>query len=224
MRRIREILFTRRRCASGVNTLRWRGLGVLLAVVLIAAPGAMASANTDAAQAKKLIEDLSKQALSILKTEKGNLPQREAKFRTILSEYFAMSSISRTVAGQHWQEMSPKQQTDFQKLFSEWVLKTYARRFGGYKGEDIAVGDTSAVGRDSVLVQTTVSGPERSNKVEWRVRNTGKESNKIVDVSVDGVSMLVTQRSEIASIVKNKGVDGMLDTLRAHVQKADASR
>jgi phospholipid transport system substrate-binding protein len=224
MRRIREILFTRRRCASGVNTLRRRGLGVLLAAVLIAAPGAMASANTDAAQAKKLIEDLSKQALSILKTEKGNLPQREARFRTILSEYFAMSSISRTVAGQHWQEMSPKQQTDFQKLFSEWVLKTYARRFGGYKGEDIAVGDTSAVGRDSVLVQTTVSGPERDNKVEWRVRNTGKESNKIVDVSVDGVSMLVTQRSEIASIVKNKGVDGMLDTLRAHVQKADASR
>jgi hypothetical protein len=36
--------------------------------------------------------------------------------------------------------------------------------------------------------------------------------------------MLVTQRSEIASIVKNKGVDGMLDMLRAHVQKADSSR
>jgi phospholipid transport system substrate-binding protein len=224
MRPIRDFLVTRWHRVSSVNTLRRRGLGVLLAAVLIAAPSAMASATTDAAQAKKLIEDLSKQALSILKTEKGNLPQREAKFRTILSEYFAMSSISRTVAGQHWQEMSPKQQSDFQKLFSEWVLKTYARRFGGYQGENIAVGDTSAVGRDSVLVQTTVSGAERNNKVEWRVRNTGKESNKIVDVSVDGVSKLVTQRSEIASIVKNQGVNGMLDTLRAHVQKADASR
>ncbi len=120
--------------------------------------------------------------------------------------------------------MSAKQQSDFQKLFSEWVLKTYSRRFGGYEGENISVEEASAVGRDSVLVQTTVSGPNRNNKVAWRVRQDGKEQNKIVDVSVDGVSMLVTQRSEIASIVKNKGVDGMLRTLKDHIQKADASQ
>ena len=207
----------------GVHRPRARMLPVLMAAVLICAPGVAVSANTDGAQAKKLIEDLSKRALSVLKAEKGNLAQREAKFRTILGEYFAMSAISRTVAGQHWQEMSPDQRAEFQKLFSEWVLKTYSRRFGGYQGEKISVGDTSAVGRDSVLVQTTVSGPKRDNKVEWRVRQSGQESNKIVDVSVDGVSMLVTQRSEIASIVKNKGVGGMIDTLRSHVQKADAS-
>ncbi|MGH6622076.1 MAG: MlaC/ttg2D family ABC transporter substrate-binding protein [Alphaproteobacteria bacterium] len=201
--------------------------GLLVMVATMAAtlaPASFAFAGTDAPQAKKLIEDLTKQALAVLKTEKGNLAQREAKFRTILTNYFAMQSISRTVAGKHWQDMSPKQQAEFQKLFSEWVLKTYSRRFGGYEGEDIAVGDASAVGRDSILVQTKVTGPSRDNKVEWRVRQEGREQNKIVDVSVDGVSMLVTQKSEIASIVKNKGVDGMLDTLRSHVQKANATR
>ena len=202
-------------------------LGTLFALLVMAAvvaPSSLASAASDAPQAKKLIEDLTQQALGVLRTEKGNLAQREAKFRTILTNYFAMQSISRTVAGKHWQDMSPKQQAEFQKLFSEWVLKTYSRRFGGYDGESIAIGDASAVGRDSILVHTTVSGPSRDNKVEWRVRQDGREQNKIVDVSVDGVSMLVTQKSEIASIVKSKGVDGMLDTLRSHIRKADTAR
>ena len=206
---------------------RARRFGALFGLFVMAATLALASpafAGTDAPQAKKLIEDLTKQALAVLKTEKGNFAQREAKFRTILTNYFAMQSISRTVAGKHWQDMSPKQQAEFQKLFSEWVLKTYSRRFGGYEGEDIAVGDASAIGRDSILVQTKVTGPSRDNKVDWRVRQDGREQNKIVDVSVDGVSMLVTQKSEIASIVKSKGVDGMLDTLRSHVQKANAPR
>lgn len=201
--------------------------GALLTLFLTAAvvaPLSLASAASEAPQAKKLIEDLTQQALDVLKTEKGNLAQREAKFRTILTNYFAMQSISRTVAGKHWQDMSSQQQAEFQKLFSEWVLKTYSRRFGGYDGETIAIGDVSTVGRDSVLVHTTVTGPSRDNKVEWRVRQDGREQNKIVDVSVDGVSMLVTQKSEIASIVKSKGVDGMLDTLRTHVTKADTAR
>jgi phospholipid transport system substrate-binding protein len=202
-------------------------LGTLFAVFVMAAavtPCSVASAASDAPQAKKLIEDLTQQALQVLRTEKGDLAQREAKFRTILTNYFAMQSISRTVAGKHWQDMSPKQQAEFQKLFSEWVLKTYSRRFGGYNGEAIKIGDTSAVGRDSILVYTTVTGPNRDNKVAWRVRQDGREQNKIVDVSVDGVSMLVTQKSEIASIVKSKGVDGMLDTLRSHIQQADMAR
>lgn len=200
---------------------------VLLALALVAAlvvPTCPAAAETDAARAKKLIEDLTQRALEVLKTEKGDLKQRESKFRAMLTDYFAMQTISRTVAGKHWQEMSPQQREDFQKLFSEWVLKTYARRFGGYQGETIAVNDASAVGRDSILVHTVVKGPSRGNKVDWRVRQSGGEQNKIVDVSVDGVSMLVTQKSEIAAIVKNKGVDGMLDTLRSHVEKADAAR
>lgn len=191
-----------------------------LAAAAMAAPSfpRPAMAGTDAAQARKLIENLTQQALTILKNEKGDLDAREKKFRTILADYFAMSSISKRVAGQHWQDMSPQQKEEFQRLFSEWVLKTYSRRFGGYQGEAIAVEKASAVSKDTVLVQTKLSGQKRNSKVDWRVIEAAAGQPRIVDVSVDGVSMLVAQKSEVASIVKNKGVDGLLDTLRKHVQ------
>ena len=190
----------------------------LVVALLVVAPFSAASANSDPAQARKLIEDLTQQALTILKAEKGDIDARERKFRSVLTEYFAMQSISRRVAGKHWQEMSSPQQQEFERLFSEWVLKTYSRRFGGYEGETIAIEKASAVGKDSVLVQTKLQGDKRNNKVDWRLVEEGAGQLKIVDVSVDGVSMLVAQKSEVASIVKNKGVDGLLATLRKHVQ------
>jgi len=193
-------------------------MALLALALVLAAPVPYASASGSPVEARKLIEDLTQQALSILKTEKGDLDARERKFRTVLLEYFAMQSISRRVAGKHWQDMSPQQQAEFQRLFSEWVLKTYARRFGGYQGESIAVEKASAIGNDAVLVQTKVKGEKRNNKVDWRLTEENKGQLKIVDVSVDGVSMLVAQKSEVASIVKNKGVDGLLATLRQHTQ------
>jgi len=194
------------------------GLALLASAAVISAPVSVVWANTNAVQARKLIEDLTQQALTIMKNEQSDLDQREKKFRTILTEYFAMQSISKRVAGKHWQNMSPQQQQEFQKLFSEWVLKTYSRRFGGYKGQTIDIQKASAVSDDTFLVQTKLQGGERANKVDWRVVEEGAGKPRIVDVSVDGVSMLVAQKSEVASIVKNKGVDGLLSTLRKHVK------
>jgi len=194
------------------------GLALLAVVSIAATPISSASANATPAQARKLIEDLTKQALSILRTEKGDLAAREQKFRTVLTDYFAMPSISRRVAGKHWQDMSQDQQKEFEQLFSAWVLKTYARRLSGYQGEEIAIGKASAVSDDTVLVQTKVSSQKRNNKVDWRVVEENAGQHKIVDVSVDGVSMLVAQKSEVASIIKNKGVDGLITTLRKHTQ------
>jgi phospholipid transport system substrate-binding protein len=194
------------------------GLALFAVLSVAAAPWTAASANTNAAQARELIENLTQQALTILRAEKGDLAERERKFRTVLTEYFAMQSISRRVAGKHWQAMSPEQQREFMALFSEWVLKTYSRRLGGYKGEEIAIEKASAVSDDTVLVQTKVSSQQRKNKVDWRVVEEGAGKPKIVDVSVDGVSMLVAQKSEVSSIIRNKGVDGLITTLRKHVK------
>ena len=48
--------------------------------------------------------------------------------------------------------------------------------------------------------------------VTFRVRNFG-DSYKFVDVTVDGVSLVVTKRSEFNSIIYNQGIDGLLEIL-----------
>jgi len=52
-------------------------------------------------------------------------------------------------------------------------------------------------------------------RVDWRVRN-GEDQLKIIDVVVEGVSMLLTQRDEFASVIQRSGgnVEGLLARLR----------
>ena len=47
---------------------------------------------------------------------------------------------------------------------------------------------------------------------------------KILDVNIDGVSMLVTQRAEFSSVIKNhpKGVDGLIDAMEEKTSTTDS--
>jgi ABC-type transporter MlaC component len=40
----------------------------------------------------------------------------------------------------------------------------------------------------------------------------------VVDINVEGISMLHTHRVEFASVIKRKGMDGLLEELRAQVE------
>jgi ABC-type transporter MlaC component len=50
--------------------------------------------------------------------------------------------------------------------------------------------------------------------VDWRLRNV-EGSLSIIDLLIDGVSLLVTKRSEFAAIVEQGSIDELLAELEA---------
>ena len=73
------------------------------------------------------------------------------------------------------------------------------------------------LGEGDFLVQTAITRPSGpALNYEWRVRE-GSNGIKIVDVIVEGVSLLVTQRSDFTSVAGQNGIDGLIATLRNKV-------
>jgi phospholipid transport system substrate-binding protein len=66
---------------------------------------------------------------------------------------------------------------------------------------------------DSKLSQKNPSDPPV--KLQWEVRDTG-QGPRIVDVKVEGVSMVMTRRSDFNSYIQNHG--GQLDALIAELE------
>ena len=59
---------------------------------------------------------------------------------------------------------------------------------------------------------------------KWRpVGRLIKGQHKIVDVVVEGISMAATQRQEFASVIRSRGLDGLMEILRAKTQMLAAS-
>jgi len=172
--------------------------------------------------AGKFISDLAHQAIQTLQTPGLPIEAREAKFRVLLEEGFALPMIGRFVLGQAYRKLSPEEQAEYQQLFAEFVLKTYSYRLGGYKGESFNVVSTQVVGEQDVLVRTRIDRPQGAPvQCDWRVRVIDGRY-KIVDVLVEGISMAVTQRSDFASVVQNNGTSGLLEALRARVARFPA--
>ena len=198
-------------------------LAIALAATLLAfAPQSASATNPDAAAG--LIQTLGDRALATLQQSGQSLSEREAAFGAILREGFDLNLIARFVLGKYWRQASADQRTDYTKAFSDYVVLTYARRLGGFRGQSFAITGTKISGeKKDVLVGTKIDRPNAEPiQATWRVREI-EGAPRIIDVVVEGVSMAVTQRQEFASIACRSGIEGLVQILKAQTEKLSAA-
>ncbi len=195
---------------------------VALAFLWMANPTVAAATATSPEEASKFLDTLASYALNVLRSDQLSLEEREAKVRSLLAENFDLPKIGRFVLGKSWREASEEQQKEYQRLFGDFVTQTYAKRLGGYTGEAFKIVKADAYGVNDALVLTEIARPSGPPlKAGWRVTN-GDGGLKILDVVVEGVSMAATQRSEFQAVVKNHGLNGLIEMLRLRVDKFSA--
>jgi phospholipid transport system substrate-binding protein len=191
---------------------------IVACIIGLGAPTAQAGAEAD------FIRKLGEQAISEMGQKNKSLAEREAAFRKILKQRFDMVLIGRFALGRYWRIASKEQRRDYLNLFTEYVVRTYSSSLGGYKNETLIVISSQPLkNKKDVLVNTRITRPSGGPiKAIWRVRTT-KNRLRIIDVMVEGISMLVTHRQEFASVIRRHGLTGLLETLRARIGKLPAT-
>ena len=191
---------------------------------LAALPALLAMAPTPAAAARDAISfmnELWTRATEVL-SDKAPPAQRQARFRQLFQQDFDGPGIARFVLGRYWRIASTEEQQEFMKLFQEYIVLVYSTRLAGFGGETFKV-RASRPEAGAIIVSTEIIGANATAplKVDWRLVPDG-ESYRISDVVVGGVSMLVTQRSEFASVIQRHGgqVRGLLTLMREKTASA----
>jgi phospholipid transport system substrate-binding protein len=192
------------------------GLFVLFANVSIAAPPLV-----NPADAVAFMNTLWDRAVEVL-NNKTDPAMREARFRELFHTDFDCPGIARFVLGRYWRNASPEEQQEFVKLFEDYVVFVYATRLSNFGGETLKVRGSRSDG-DGVIVSTDVIHPGGAPpmKLDWRLI-TDNGTYKISDIIVEGISMMVTQRSEFASVVQRNGgqVRGLIAMMRERTASA----
>ncbi len=193
-------------------------LFLLMSTASLAAPPVV-----NPADAVAFMNQLWGRAVEVL-NKKADPSLRQERFRQLFHSDFDSPGIARFVLGRYWRDASEEEQRDFVKLFEEYVVFVYTARLSNFGGQDFKIRGSRSDG-DGVMVSTDVFSPGGSSplKIDWRlVSDNG--TYKINDVIVEGVSMLVTQRSEFASIVQRNGgqVRGLLAMMREKTASASA--
>ena len=196
-----------------------RGIGLLAAVALLAS--AVNTRALEEADAAAFIRSLGERTVNLLRDSSDD---REALTRgtaELLDETVAVDVMARLALGRSWRQADEAQRQTYVELCRDYILGTLAYRFASYTGsERFVITGTRLAGGDAIVASRIEYVGYPPLILEWRVRGDGQP--RIVDVAVEGVSMMLTFRSEFDSIVARGGIDGLLQELAARSRAAAA--
>jgi len=190
-----------------------------VAVILVVAPGAVAAAGSDtvAQTPVQFITVLGNRGLEVIRSA-ASIPEKTTYFHQMLKQDFDLPGMSRFVLGRYWRLASHHQRREFRHLFEADLLHFYGARLSQYGGEGFIVTGSRTDPAGLVVTSRIVRSQGPQVELDWRL-SIREGLYKISDVMIDGVSMAVTQRAELADIIQRNGgrIEGLLETLRGRV-------
>tara|TARA_B100000073_G_C23426494_1_gene449396 strand:+ start:26 stop:619 length:594 start_codon:yes stop_codon:yes gene_type:complete len=173
------------------------------------------------ASSKVFVEKLGKQVVEKVSNTEITELERYNNFKKLYLSSFDNYYISRFVLGRYWKKIDKGVQKKFVDSFNNYIVATYAPKFKGWEGTFKAVESLFENNYYNVKMDIlNKDGP--TLKMMWKMYLNKNKEFKILDVNIDGVSMLVTQRAEFLSVIKNhpNGVNGLIDAMN---KKTDGS-
>lgn len=200
------------------NVMKYRFAAVPAVLLLLASVAAAAA--PDPQQAQDMVESTTQQMLSVLRAEArdGEVDPEVVrdKINEIIRPRLDFVTMTKLAVGRHWLDATDDQKRTLVTEFRELLIRTYSRSLAEYNNQELEflplrTGDRA----DRVKVRSRViqsNGPEIP--VEYSVRYSGGAWT-VYDIVIDGVSLVTTYRSSFSSQIEQKGVAGLIDSLRA---------
>ena len=160
---------------------------------------------------QQLVENLYNDLVAISMKELS-IDEQKIELKNLFQKYVDIPIIARAVLGKSWRQSNSDQRKRFISAFKTYVSHKYGRQFSEFKGTTLKITKSrDTLTKAGVLVSSIVAVPGNpSLKVVWQVSD-GSGALKLIDLRVEGVSMLSTERQEFRS--KLKKFEGSMDDL-----------
>ncbi|UBT80463.1 ABC transporter substrate-binding protein [Pseudomonas amygdali] len=195
---------------------------VMAALSLVANP-AYAQTSPEA-----LVRDLSSKVIEAVKNDSS--PQQSGvshlveQVEATVMPAIDFQTVTRSAVGPRWREATTEQRQRLQEEFKTLLTTFYAggiRQIGDYAVE---VTETVPVPNRAtqVIVRSRVAGAGQTHQLDYRLDKAG-EDWKIVDLSLDGIWVTLSYRSQFAEHLAKGGIDGLIEALAAQNRKGRRS-
>jgi len=188
-------------------------LFALLLSLLIAVPAAAQQLAPD-----ELVRKVTSDVLDTIHADK-QLQAGDRRKALALAEQKVLPHIdfheaAQLAMGRSWYKATPAQQAQVVDGFRAMLVRIYSNAIDVYRGQTLKVlpvrlpqGATDVVVRNQYLRQG-----RPPVLIEYSMKKT-PEGWKIYDISVEGVSLVLTYRAEFEQITRTSGVDGLIKRL-----------
>lgn len=166
----------------------------------------------------ELIKTTAQDVLTIVKQDKDIQAGNQKKILDLVDAkvlpHFDFTRMTQLAVGKSWRTATPEQRQALAKEFRNMLVRTYTKAFTVYRDQTVEVKPFKmAADATEVTVKTLINKPGAPPiPVDYEMKKTA-DGWKAYDVSIEGVSMVVSYRGTFASEIQEKGIDGLIKTL-----------
>ncbi len=186
---------------------------LLALVLLIAFPVFAQEQNPE-----ELIKRMTQEVMDAVKSDKQLAAGDKQKALKLAEEkilpHVDFDEATRIAVGRNWAQANPEQKKKLVTEFRNMLVRTYSNAIQAYEGQEMKVlpvrmkpGDTDVTVRNQFL-----RSGQKPVALDYSMRKTDK-GWKIYDIVVEGISLVLTYRSEFDAVVKQDGIDGLIKRL-----------
>ena len=167
---------------------------------------------------EELVKKITADVLESIKSDKQLAAGDRQKAIKLAEEkilpHVDFEEATRLAVGRSWAQASPEQKKRLISEFRSMLLRTYSNAIQPYEGQQMKVMPVRMKPADTeVTVQNQfIRSGAQPVKIDYSMRKTEK-GWKIYDIVVEGVSLVLTYRSEFDAVVKQDGIDGLIKRL-----------
>ncbi|WP_420064573.1 phospholipid-binding protein MlaC [Pectobacterium colocasium] len=197
---------------------------LLMVALLVVAPLANAADQTNP---YRLMNEAAEKTFDRLKNEQPKIKQSPDYLRTIVREellpYVQVRYAGALVLGRYYKDATPAQRDAYFKAFEAYLEQAYGQALAMYNGQTYQIAPEQPLGNtDIVSIRVTIidNGGRPPVRLDFQWRKNSKTGNwQAYDMIAEGVSMITTKQNEWATILRQKGVDGLTQQLESSAKQ-----
>ncbi|HZE60987.1 MAG TPA: ABC transporter substrate-binding protein [Burkholderiales bacterium] len=166
----------------------------------------------------QLVQKITDEVLAAIKSDKQLAAGDKEKAVKLAEEkvlpYIDFDQAARLAVGRSWSQAAPEQKKRLVSEFRDMLVRTYSNAISAYQGQTLKVLPSRGKQdpEDTVVRTQFVRAGGQPLPIEFHMRQADK-TWKVYDIVVEGVSLVMTYRSEFDAVVKQEGVDGLIKRL-----------
>jgi phospholipid transport system substrate-binding protein len=166
-----------------------------------------------------LVQKITQDVLAAVKSDKALAAGDKQKALKLAEEkvlpYIDFEEATRLAVGRGWRSANPEQRKQLVAEFRNMLVRTYSNAIGSYEGQTLKVLPTRGKAQDEETTVRTqfvrAGGPPLP--IEFQMHKTPR-GWKVYDITVEGVSLVLTYRSEFDAVMRQDGIDGLIKRLQ----------
>jgi phospholipid transport system substrate-binding protein len=178
-----------------------------------------AGARAQMQEPDALIRDTVKEVLEVVKQDRDIKAGNQKKILELVDAkvlpHFDFERMTRLAVGRGWRSATAEQRATLVAEFRTLLVRTYTNAFSGYRDQAVEIKPFKMpAGADEVTIRTAIVKPgAQPVAVDYEMEKT-PDGWKAFDLSIEGVSLVTTYRSNFAETVQQSGVDGLIKSLQ----------